>query len=283
MKLRALWIWPLSALACASAVNASGGVQPRLHAGIVLVPQFRFDAGAPLLAPAGVAADGTLCVGTVDGYVHSLNPDGSFRWSHTVRGAVDRRPLHAGQLWYLATNTDRVYALRGDGSLAWIFKPPSPIDSELSADDTGVAYYFGKDGFLYGLSGRGGVSLRVNLGALQAGPSLGPDGAVWARTRLGAVLQLRSAVVRRVAEERATEVSFTDPGWLLDPQRHEWHGRSDGMLEFSWEHGANPITLPLGSSPLLTPAWSSFSGYALVSARSGLVFGIDASGRPRSP
>src|SRR3954470_15001806 len=61
----------------------SGGVR---HAFVTVSWSYR--AGAPLAAPAALAADGGVLVGSDDGYLHALRPDGSFRWGYTLRGPL---------------------------------------------------------------------------------------------------------------------------------------------------------------------------------------------------
>jgi outer membrane protein assembly factor BamB len=246
VNLRARLIWPFCGLLWLSAAPASGAA-PVLGGASASAPvqRFRFDAGAPLAAAAAVAPDGNVCVGTVDGYVHGLGPDGSFRWSRSVRGAVTRRPRFAGQRWFIATSAQRIYALNRDGSLSWVFKLFSPVDSELASDERGTLYFVAADRFLYGLTASGAISLRTRFH-----PGIKP------------------------------ELSFSEPEALRDPEGNAWRGRSDGVLEYRLSSGEHPSLLPLTSSALLLPAWSSVSGWAVVSARSGLVFGLDPA-RPR--
>jgi hypothetical protein len=228
------------------------------------------------LAPAGIGANGTICVGTADGYVHLLGPDGSFRWSHSVRGAVTRRPVQSGELWFVATSAERIYALTGDGTLYWVFRPPSPVASELAADATGTTYFVGADHFLYGVTAHGGVSLRAPFGELKAGPVAGPDGAVWAENQAGSLVRARGQELRRSAPPSTPEVDFGSVDALRDPSGHEWRVRADGVLEFRRSPASEPSLLGLTHSPLLSPIWSSTTRYALISARDGLVVALDA-------
>ena len=163
--------------------------------------RFRFDAGAPLAAGAEVAPDGSVCVGTVDGYVHGLG---------------------------------------SDGSLSWVFKLFSAVESELASDESGTIYFVAADHFLYGLTAHGAVSLRTRFR-----PGMKP------------------------------ELSFSRPSMLRDPEGNDWRGRSDGVLEYRLAPAETASLLPLTSSPLLLPAWASSSRFVVVSARSGLVFGLD--------
>ncbi len=242
MNARARLIWPFCGLLWLSvAPLAWGAAATQAGAGAGGPTQrFRFDAGAPLAAAAQVAPDGTVCVGTVDGYVHGLGADGSFRWSRSVRGAVTHRPHFAGEHWLIATSALRVYALKRDGSLAWVFKLFSPVDSELASDPSGTLYFVAADHFLYGLTAHGAVSLRTHFH-----PGIKP------------------------------ELSFSEPEAMRDPEGNTWRGRSDGVLEYRLASGENSSLLPLTSSALLLPAWSRAARFALVSARNGLVFGLD--------
>ncbi len=213
-------------------------------------------------------------MGTTDGYIHALAPDGSYRWSYSVHGAVVHRPLFAGALWYIATSAERVYAFTREGGLYWVFKPPSAIASELAVDASGLLYFVAADQFLYGVTAHGGVSLRAAFGALAAGPSGAPDGAVWALNQAGNVLRAHGQDVRRFGPEAAPELDFGAPDTLRDPEGHLWRVQN-GALTFSATQAAEPSNLSLGNSPLLTPVWSSAAHYAVVSARSGVVMAVD--------
>jgi len=232
--------------------------------------RFRFHAGAPLLAPAGVAADGAVCVGTADGYVHSLAADGSFRWSRSVSGAVIRQPIRSGQLWFIVTNAERIFALTSEGNLAWVFKPPSPIASELAVDATGISYFVAADHYLYGISAHGGVCLRAAFGTLKAGPARAADGAVWAENQAGALLSVRGSELCHLMAASA-EFDFGSPDELRDPDGHVWRARADGQLEFRSAPSAPARLLALTSASLLRPVWSAAARGALISARDGLV------------
>ena len=274
LLISAIFLVPRSAPGQAATVASEPGARSAERAGFPLA-RFRFDAGAPLLAPAGVAADGTICVGTVDGYIHVLGADGSYRWSYSVHGAVTHRPLFVGQLWYVATSADRIYALTRQGSLYWVFKPPSAIASELAVDATGLLFFVAADHFMYGVTGHGGVSLRVPFGEPKAGPSAALDGAVWAENQAGSVFRARGQELRRFGTEGQSEFDFGSAESLRDPEGHVWRVRERGVLEFSAANGANASLTELTRGPLLEPVWSSAARCLVLSARNGLVIAVD--------
>jgi hypothetical protein len=240
VNLRARLFWPVCGLLWLSVpLSASGAASPSAVT-TVPPPRFRFDAGAPLAAPAEVAPDGSVCVGTVDGYVHALGPDGSYRWSHSLHGAITRKPHFAGERWFVVTSTRRVYALNRDGSLSWSFQLYGAVESELVSDANGTVYFVASDHFLYGFSPHGQVTLRTRFR-----PGIKP------------------------------EISFEPAPELRDPEGNAWLPRSDGVLEYRPASGEKSSFIPLASSALLLPAWSRVSRCAVVSARNGLVFGLD--------
>jgi PQQ-like domain len=278
VKLPPLLIATLLALAGlgSPAAKADEADLPRVAAILQPSERFRFHAGAPLSASAGIGADGSICVGTADGYVHLLGPDGSFRWSRSVTGAITRRPVQSGELWLVATSAERIYALTAQGALYWVFRPPSPVASELAVDATGVTYFVAADHFLYGVTAHGSVSLRATFGELKAGPVAAPDGAVWAENQAGNLVRARGQDLRRLPREPTPGVDFGSLDALRDPDGHEWRVRADGVLEFIPALGSRPALVHLTSSPLLSPSWSSSAHYALICARDGLVVALVA-------
>jgi hypothetical protein len=192
---------------------------------------------------------------------------------------VLHRPLFAGGLWYIATSANRIYALTRDGSLCWVFKPPSTIDSELALDESGLLFFAATDRFLYGVTSHGGVSVRAQLGELKAGPGTAPDGAVWAENQAGSFVRARGLEVRRFGSEATPGFELASSEALRDPEGRLWQVRDGGVLEFRAGVGAQPTLTALTSAPLFAPIWSSAARCAIVSARNGLVVAVDP---PRS-
>jgi hypothetical protein len=268
----------LSGLAPECVAAAAGASATHQPASPTPTLRFRFDAGAPLLAPAGVGADGSICVGTEDGYIHLLGSDGAYRWSYSVHGAVTRRPLFAGELWYVATSAERIYALTRDGSLYWVFKPPSALASELATDSNGLLYFIAADHFLYGVTAHGGVSVRAQFGIPKAGPSPAADGSIWAENQAGGLLRARGQAVQRFQSQATPGFDFGSPQTLHDPEGRTWQVDESGKLIVA-AVDSPARSLQLTNAPLLAPIWSPVARYVVVSARNGLVTAIDP---PRS-
>jgi outer membrane protein assembly factor BamB len=154
------------AMACFSAGNC-----PAAPAGVA--PHWSFHAGAPLSGPPGVGADGSLAVGTVDGYVHALHGDGVFRFSYTVPGRVLGSPVVLDDGVVLAaSDKSGIYAIKPDGSLAWEAYVAGGVVSPLAMDSSGRIWLRTGSGTVLAYSRRGGVVGFAKVGrAMTIGPA----------------------------------------------------------------------------------------------------------------
>jgi hypothetical protein len=161
---RGFWLPLFAALALAS-LCASAAEEPRVV--------FRFSASSTLFARPGVGRDGAVYVGSGDGYVHALSPDGSFRWSYTVKGRVVAPPVEepgSGRV-FVATSEARLYALEPDSRLRWVFPLPVAPKSELSLTPKGTLLFVGQDDYLYGVTTGGALSLRLAAKGARSAPT----------------------------------------------------------------------------------------------------------------
>jgi PQQ-like domain len=132
---------------------------------------FRFSASATLFARPGVGPSG-IYIGSGDGYVHALSPEGAYRWSYSVKGRVTAPPLEdpkTGRV-FVVTSEARLYALEPDSHLRWVFPLPVPAKTELSLSATGTLYFVGQDDHLYGVTTGGALSLRLAASGARSAP-----------------------------------------------------------------------------------------------------------------
>lgn len=134
---------------------------------------FHFGASSSLFARPGVGQAGAVYVGSGDGYVHALAPDGGFRWSYTVKGRVVAPPVEeaASGRVFVATSEARLYALEADSHLRWVFPLPVAPKSELSLTPKGTLYFVGQDDALYGVTTGGALTLRLAAPASRSAPA----------------------------------------------------------------------------------------------------------------
>jgi outer membrane protein assembly factor BamB len=164
-----------SARASAAAAHRAAAAVTQQAAGPenqVLAVAWSYRAGAPLAAPPAVGPDGTIVVGSVDGYLHALRPDGSFRWGYTLRGPLVGRPVITpnGQV-FAAADPNALYALEADGTLAWVSTIAGGVTSPPVLDSEQRVWVTTGQKTLLGFSRHGGIVGYVRLGGER---TLGP-------------------------------------------------------------------------------------------------------------
>jgi len=131
-----------------------------------------YRAGAPLAAPPGLGSDGSVVVGSVDGYLHALRGDGSFRWGYTLRGPVVGRPAMGPHgAVFAAADPNGLYALDGEGTLLWVSSVAGGVSSPAVIDRSSKVWVATGQGTLLGFSSHGGL---VGFARIGTAPTLGP-------------------------------------------------------------------------------------------------------------
>lgn len=168
-----------------------------------------YRAGAPLAAPAALGADGGVVVGSVDGYLHALRPDGSFRWGYTLRGPLTGRAAVApnGEV-FAAADPNGLYALDPDGTLAWVSSIVGGITSAPILDRQARVWVTTGQGTLLGFSSRGGIVGYARFGNERTlGPAALAGGGV-------AIASVNGAL--KVAGNRAFSARMVAPAPVVE-------------------------------------------------------------------
>lgn len=136
--------------------------------------------------------DGTLYVGSSDGHLYAIAPDGTQRWRFQTNGILDssNAAIAADGTIFFGATDGFAYALHADGTLRWrsaaaerpYFAPPA-----LGAD--GTAYFKNDDGNLRAFTPDG--ALRWTYSApgegSYSGPTVAPDGTIYFPANDGAL------------------------------------------------------------------------------------------------
>jgi outer membrane protein assembly factor BamB len=262
------------AAACFSAENC-----PAAPAGVR--PLWSFHAGAPLSGPPGVGPDGSLAVGTVDGYIHALHADGVFRYSYTVAGRVFGSPVVLDDGVVLAaSDKSGLYAIKPDGSLAWETYVAGGVVSPLAVDSSGRIWLRTGSGTALAYSRRGGV---VGFAKIGRGMTLGP-----APLAGGGVVVASSDELGLIGEfGKFRRLSVAQGLTALRPLGQGFVGlRSGSLTRFDADLGAtwarDEVDALLCTSPLVTLEagtlrWLASDGRVLGDAKAtGVVDGASA-------
>ncbi len=129
-----------------------------------------------------VDGQGRVYVTTTDGHLHAFEPDGRYRWSYTMSGAVmGRSMLRNFERALLVGTTDKwLYSITDAGLLDWAYPTLTPVMSGLVPAPDRSFVYVGGDGYVYSVSPGGVTRWRVALGGFASGdPLVGTEGVVW--------------------------------------------------------------------------------------------------------
>lgn len=204
-----LWLAWLVVVTSAPGAGARPRAVPRTGVCDTLLPlgvKFRFGTGARPAAAPTLGPRGEVYVGTVDGIVHALGPDGSYRWSYTLRGPVIGRSLVDSEGRLLVPTRSSIYAIRPNGSLSWEFHSPVELQGDLLRDGRGKIRFASEDGRLFEFDERGALIRNVRASyPWSALPVALPDGSIAGGSRSGLVLVSSPSGVRRYELARPVE------------------------------------------------------------------------------
>lgn len=141
-----------------------------------------------------VADDGTVYIGSNEGKLYALAPDGAEEWSfetgETGAGVTAAPTLAADGTLYFGCNDNYVYALSSGGQQQWRFETGDDVAASPAIAADGTVYVGSQDGNVYALNPDGTEKWRFETGAggIHAAPSVAGDGTVYVGTYNGNTL-----------------------------------------------------------------------------------------------
>jgi len=132
--------------------------------------RWRFKTGHYIKGPPSIATDGTIYVGSYDGYLYALYPDGSLKWKYKLKYGTETNPS-IGPDGTIYVGDDKLYAINPDGTLKWTFNLGSNQDIFQSSPAVSA------DGIIY---------VGTNIGETSGGDiiAVNPDGTERWRHRI---------------------------------------------------------------------------------------------------
>ena len=134
-----------------------------------------------------IAEDGTIYVGSWDGTLYAINPDGISPWVYPPGGSIlDLRGSPSvgpdGSV-YIGCLDDRMYSISSSGALQWTYLTGGDIYSTPGFGADGTVYFGSRDGKVYALDPdtgqiRTGWPVTVG-GAVDSSPAIAPDGTIY--------------------------------------------------------------------------------------------------------
>jgi len=143
---------------------------------------------------AGLAADGTVLLGTNGTREWAYTRDGSPRWNAPRVITYSSPTVTADGLAYVADHSGRVRVLdvaTGSETAAYQLDPPQQIWTAVALDRAHRLYFGTLNGHVLGVDGSGAVLFDVDLGdSIYSYPALTADGALVVGSRNGRLVAI---------------------------------------------------------------------------------------------
>jgi len=131
-----------------------------------------------------IGSDGTIYIGSCDGKLYALNPDGSIKWSYATGDKACGIALGSdGTIYVCGGFDDSLHALNPDGTLKWKYKTRGNLLGTPTVGSDGTIYVGSCDSNLYALNPDGTLKWNYTteylVKGLNGGPAIGPDGTIY--------------------------------------------------------------------------------------------------------
>jgi uncharacterized repeat protein (TIGR01451 family) len=153
--------------------------------------KWTFTTGGAIYSSPAIDADGTIYIGSQDGSLYAIYPDGSLKWSYPTGDMIRSSPaIGSDGIIYFGSCDNKVYALNPDSTLksGWPFTTGGDVDSSPSIGSDGTIYVGSDDHKLYAINpdgtpkgGNWPFSLE-DIGDYHC-PSIADDGTIYFASR----------------------------------------------------------------------------------------------------
>ena len=128
-----------------------------------------------------IAADGTIYIGSYDGKLYAINPDGTLKWSYSTGTRIYGSALIGkdGTIYFGSFNR-KFYALYPNGTEKWIYTAGGRIYDSPAIGMDGTIYFGADNNRVYALNPNGTLKWTFTSGTLfYSSPVVGADGTIY--------------------------------------------------------------------------------------------------------
>jgi len=122
--------------------------------------KWRYKTGDRTYSSPAIADDGTIHVGSHDNYLYAIYPDGSLRWRYATSGGESSPAIGGDGIIYFGSDDDYLYAIYPDGTLRWRYETEDDVESSPAIGGDGTIYVGSSDGYLYAIHPHGSLRWR---------------------------------------------------------------------------------------------------------------------------
>jgi outer membrane protein assembly factor BamB len=145
--------------------------------------KWSYKTGGYIFSSPVIGADNTIYIGSYDGNLYALDPNGGLKWKYKTEEGVYSTPIiSADNTVYVGSTDGYFYALNPDGSLKWDFYTGGweGIKSSPIIDPNGTIYVARWENKIYALNPDGTLKWSYQTEkSVWSSPAIGNDGTIY--------------------------------------------------------------------------------------------------------
>ena len=142
--------------------------------------KWKFLTEGDVYSSPAIGLDGTVYVGSYDGYLYAVSPGGSLMWKFQTGSSVESSPaIGLDGTVYVGSKDRHLYAVKRDGTLKWKFLTEGDVYSSPAIGLDGTVYVGSYDGYLYAVNPDGTLKWKFLTGDVYSSPAIGLDGTIY--------------------------------------------------------------------------------------------------------
>ncbi len=231
-----------------------------------------------------IGPDGTIYVGSEDGNVYAVQPDGTKKWEFTTGGKVTSSPTvdyyNAAIVIYVGSHDGKVYAIDADGNQKWAFTTGGTVSSSPAVSYLGVIYVGSEDNKVYAIRSSDGTPERgewpfVTGDKVTSSPAIDSEGTIYVGSADKKLYAIKSTGKQKWAFPGATATISSSPAIGSDGTIYV--GSEDGKVyALNPSDGSEKWRSDIGSPVLSSPAVKDVDQLALyVGANDAKLYELD--------
>ncbi len=160
-------------------VKSNSSIEPVPQTGLV----FKYPlTGEVVLSSPAVGEDGTVYIGSDDGNLYAVNPDGTKKWTYQTGGPIWSSPaIGENGVIYIGSDDGFLHAVNPNGTRKWRFHTDGPVQCSPAIGQNGIIYFGSYDNIFYAVNPVDGTERwQYEVGTIMvSSPAVGYDGTIY--------------------------------------------------------------------------------------------------------
>jgi outer membrane protein assembly factor BamB len=140
--------------------------------------KWSYETAEKIMSTPSLAPNGVIYLGSNDGYLHAVNPDGSPRWKCETGATHSSAPAIAPDGTIYICGGNNLYAIDASGAVKWFYAAGDLATSSPAIATDGTVYFGSNDSNLYAVNPDGSLKWSYAAQDDVSTPALYDDGSI---------------------------------------------------------------------------------------------------------